>query len=71
MCWAKARRTSSPLIFSYQPTDSLRKIDAATKWCRSPADLPAFRKLVDASAALKAVAEAKADQVELQLDRRG
>jgi hypothetical protein len=59
------------IIFSYQPTDSLRKIDAGNQWCRSPADLPAFRKFIDSSAALKAVADAKADQVELQLNRRG
>jgi hypothetical protein len=59
------------LIFSYQPTDSLRKIDAGNQWCRSPADLPAFRKFVDSSSAFKTVADTKADQVELQLDRHG
>src|SRR4051812_3159097 len=49
------------LIFSYQPSDSLRKINSGNQWCRSPADLPAFRKFVDASAAFKtAVADAKA-----------
>jgi hypothetical protein len=59
------------LIFSYQPTDSLRKIDSGNQWCRSPADLPAFRKFVDVSDAFKAVADKKADRVELQLNRRG
>jgi hypothetical protein len=59
------------LIFSYQPTDTLRKIDSGNQWCRSPADLPTFRRFIDSSEAIKAVADTKADQVELQLNRRG
>src|SRR5712671_3880905 len=59
------------LIFSYQPTDLLRKIDSGNQWCRSPADLPTFRRFIDASQAFKSVADAKANQVELQLNRRG
>ena len=59
------------LVFGFQPTDSLRKIDLGNQWCRSPADLPAFQRFVDASGAFKAVADANADKVELQLNRRG
>jgi|SRR4051794_26055919 hypothetical protein len=60
-----------PLIFSYQPTDLLRRIDSGNQWCRSPADLPAFQRFVEASEAFKSVADEKADHVELQLNRRG
>lgn len=59
------------LIFSFQPTDSLRKIDSGNQWCRSPADLPTFQRFVDASEPFKSIAHTKADQVELQLNRRG
>jgi|SRR4051794_6352184 hypothetical protein len=59
------------LIFSFQPTDLLRKIDSGNQWCRSPADLPAFQRFVDASEAFKSAADAKADHVELQFNRRG
>ena len=59
------------LIFNYTATDPLREIDFGNQWCRSPGDLPAFRKFIASSAAFQAVADAKADQVELKLDRRG
>jgi hypothetical protein len=59
------------LLFSYEPTDALRKIDLGNLWCRSPADLPAFQQYIDSSVAFKSVADAKADRVELQLERRG
>jgi hypothetical protein len=54
------------LIFSFQPTDSLRKIDSGNQWCRSPIDLPAFRRFIETSEAFKAVADTKADQADLQ-----
>ena len=59
------------LLFYFQPTDPLRKIDAGNQWCRSPNDLFTFRQFIDSSVAFKAVADAKADRVELQLERRG
>ena len=59
------------LLFSFQLTDAMRKIDIGNQWCRSPGDLPAFRQFVDSSEAFKAVADAKADRVELDLERRG
>jgi hypothetical protein len=59
------------LLFSFKPTDALQKIDVGNLWCRSPADLPAFRQYIDSSVAFKSVADAKADRVELQLERRG
>lgn len=59
------------LIFSFHPTDALRKIDASNLWCRSPEDLAEFRQYVDSSEALQAVTDAKADRVELRLERRG
>jgi hypothetical protein len=59
------------LNFYFQPTDPLRKINTSNQWCRSPNDLSAFRQFIDSSPAFKAVADAKADRVELQLDRRG
>ena len=59
------------LIFSFQPTDSLRKIGTSNLWCRSPGNLPEFQQFVDASEAFKAVADAKADRVELHLGRLG
>jgi hypothetical protein len=59
------------LLFSYKPTDALRKIDLGNQWCRSPSDLPAFQQYVDSSVGFKIVADAKADRVELQMERRG
>jgi hypothetical protein len=59
------------LIFSFPPTDALRKIGPSNLWCRSPDDLPEFQQFVDASDAFKAVADAKADRVELHLGRLG
>jgi hypothetical protein len=59
------------LIFSFPPTDALRKIGASNLWCRSPEDLQEFQRFIDASDAFKAVADAKADRVELQLNRLG
>jgi hypothetical protein len=59
------------LLFYFQPTDALRKVDAGNLWCRSPSDLPAFRQFIDSSQAFKMVADSKADRVELQLERRG
>jgi hypothetical protein len=59
------------LIFSFPPTDSLRKIGSSNLWCRSPGDLPKFQQFVDASDAFKAVADAKANRVELHLNRLG
>ena len=59
------------LLFYFQPTDPLRKIDVGNQWCRSPNDLPAFRQFIDSSQALKAVADATANRVELQSARRG
>jgi hypothetical protein len=58
------------LIFSFQPTDALRKIGSGNEWCRSPDDLGAFRQFVDSSAAFKAAADTKSDRVELQLVHR-
>src|SRR5256885_17249654 len=57
-------------LFSYQPTDALRKIGSGNEWCRSPGDLAEFRRFVDASTAFKAAADAKADRVELRLEHR-
>ena len=59
------------LLFYFQPTDPLRKIDATNQWCRSPNDLFAFRQFIESSPAFKAVADAKADRVELQLNQLG
>jgi hypothetical protein len=59
------------LIFSFSPTDDLRKIDIGNQWCRSPGDLPAFRQFVDLSGALKTVADARPDRIDLQLERLG
>jgi hypothetical protein len=59
------------LVFSFRPTDSLRKIDASNLWCRAPENLAEFRQFVDSSEAFQAVADAKADRVELRLERRG
>jgi hypothetical protein len=55
------------LIFHYQPTNALRNIGTGNEWCRAPGDVLAFRQFVDASDAFKAVDDAKADRVELQL----
>jgi hypothetical protein len=59
------------LIFNYQATESLKRINFGNQWCRSPGDLPAFRKFVESSAAFQTVGNAKADQVDLKLNRRG
>jgi hypothetical protein len=59
------------LTFSYTATGALREIDFGNQWCRSPDDVPTFHKFIESSTAFKAVADAKADQVELKLDRRG
>ncbi len=53
------------LTFYYQPTDALRQIGSSNEWCRSPGDLPQFRRFVEASAAFRAVADASADRVAL------
>jgi hypothetical protein len=53
------------LTFYYQPTDVLRQIGASNEWCRSPSDLPQFRRVVEASAAFRAVADVTADRVDL------
>ena len=59
------------LIFNYRATDALREIDFGNQWCRSPGDLSAFRKFIETLAAFQAVGDAKADQVDLKLNRRG
>jgi hypothetical protein len=59
------------LIFNYPATGALKQINFGNQWCRSPGDLPEFRKFIEASAAFKAVAGMKADRVELNLERRG
>ncbi len=59
------------LIFSFPPTDALRKIGPSNLWCRSPDDLPEFQQFVDTSDAFRAMADAKADRVELHLGRLG
>lgn len=59
------------LIFNYPASDALKQIDFGNQWCRSPGDLPAFRKYIESSAAFQAVPDTKADRVELKLDRRG
>jgi hypothetical protein len=59
------------LIFSFPPSDALRKVGSSNLWCRSPGDLPEFQQFVDSSDAFNAVADAKAARVELKLSQLG
>jgi hypothetical protein len=53
------------LTYHYKPSDALHNVGASNQWCPSPGDLSQFRQFIDNSAAFKAVADTKADRVEL------
>ena len=55
------------LVFNYQATDALKKIDFGNQWCRSPNDLPAFRKFVESSPGFVAAGDSRPARVELGL----
>ena len=53
------------LTLHFTPNDSLRSLKDGSGWCHSPAELPAFRKFVETSAAFRAVADEKPSRVAL------
>jgi hypothetical protein len=57
------------LTMHYAPTPELKSIKSVTEWCGSPAELDAFRKFIESSAAFKAVADAAPDRVELHYEQ--
>jgi|tagenome__1003787_1003787.scaffolds.fasta_scaffold19409635_2 hypothetical protein len=57
------------LTFHYNPSDELRNVGSSNLWCRSPGDLPKFQQYIDSSPAFQAVADTKADRVELVYKR--
>jgi len=55
------------LTFFFQPSDVLKKAGGGNQWCRSPGDVPQFRRFIEASAGFAAVQDAKPIRVDLQL----
>ena len=45
------------------------KLAGGNEWCNAPDDLPAFRKFIAASKAMKAVAALKPTKVELDFNQ--
>ena len=59
------------LTFKYEPTTDMRKAKDGNHWCKLPKDAAAFRKFVDSSQAMKAIAEAEPISVSLEFVRAG
>jgi hypothetical protein len=55
------------LTFSFQPSEALRKVGTGNQWCRSPGDVPQFRRFIESSAGFIALQDAKPSRVELRL----
>ena len=57
------------LTLHFDPTSALRQLDRGSQWCRTPDELPDFRRLVESSAPFKAMADVKPSRVELRFEQ--
>ena len=57
------------LTFHFNPIHELRQLEAGNEWCRSPSDLPAFRRFVESSAPFNALADTEPARSELYFEQ--
>lgn len=57
------------LTFKFEPNDSLRSLAAGNRWCHSPDEIEDFRVFIESSPAYRTVADAKPDEVALDMQR--